>query len=228
MKDKEKLRVLIPTTRDPVEVMLLTEEDPAIGRCVACIGGTTETADIAAAYHAFVVRPTGAIERLFGHSCYRLDVSGRIDAGSSWQLGVLIAHALHAEGRLAQEKDAADGVVWATGSVRPVDLTVGGVSHVPEKLANSIDRLKQEDRAGRRVWLVCPAQNAESLAADMLAYLRAHGIETIALSDAQFLSEPLGIALSKPARPASGQQTDGLVQAETKPTASKKRTYLAV
>src|SRR3954471_9713505 len=109
-----KLRVLIPTTNGPVEVLLLTEEDPAIGRSVACIGGTTETADIAAAYHAFVARPTGVIERLFGHSCYRLDMSGRIDAGSSWQLGVLIAHALHAADRLAQEGDAAAGVVWAT------------------------------------------------------------------------------------------------------------------
>ena len=78
-----KIRVLIATTNGPVEVQLLTEEDAAIGRCVACIGGTTETADIASAYHAFVVRPTGIIEGRFGHSCYRLDVSGRIDAGSS-------------------------------------------------------------------------------------------------------------------------------------------------
>src|SRR3954452_684240 len=130
----EKFRVVIATTSGPVQVLLLTEEDSAIGRCVACIGGTTETANIAAAYHDFVVRPTGVIERLFGHSCYRLDVSGRIDAGSSWQLGVLAAHALHAAGRLAQENEPADGVVWASGSVRSVDLTVGGVHHVSEKL----------------------------------------------------------------------------------------------
>src|SRR5262249_20243071 len=106
--DAGKFRVLIPTTRGPVEVLLLTEEDPAIGRCVACIGGTTETADIASAYHAFVVRPTGLIESRFGHSCYRLDVSGRIDAGSSWQLAVLAAHALYAAGRVrAREGNAA-------------------------------------------------------------------------------------------------------------------------
>ena len=93
-----KLRILIATTNGPVEIQLLTEEDAAIGRSVACIGGTTETADIASAYHAFVVRPTGVIEARFGHSCYRLDVSARIDAGSSWQLGVLAAHALLAAG----------------------------------------------------------------------------------------------------------------------------------
>src|SRR5262245_44583635 len=185
MKDKEKLRVLIPTTNGPVEVLLLTEEDPAIGRCVACIGGTTETADIAAAYHAFVVRPTGVIERLFGHPCYRLDVSGRIDAGSSWQLGVLLAHALHAVGRLAQENDKADGVVWVSGSVRPVDLTVGAVSHILEKLAKSADRLKREALAGRPVWLAIPVENVADVPADAMADLEVHGAQLIALSTVQ-------------------------------------------
>src|ERR1700749_389752 len=155
-----KLRVLIATTNGPVEVQLLTEEDAAIGRCVACIGGTTETADIASAYHAFVVRPTGIIEGRFGHSCCRLAVSGRIDAGSSWQLGVLAAHALLAAGRLAQENDVAAGILWATGSVRPVGLTVGGVTHVPEKIVNSLDRLKQELKGAPPVLLAVPAANA--------------------------------------------------------------------
>src|SRR5882757_6529186 len=169
--DAKNLRVLIPTTSGPVEVLLLTEEDPAIGRCVACIGGSTEVADIAAAYHAFVVRPTGVVEALFGHPCYRLDVSGRIDAGSSWQLGMLAAHALHAAGRLAEEKDAADGVIWATGSVRAVDLTVGEVSHLAEKLANSINQLKQEAAAGRHVLVAIPEPNAlsEQMQADLAA-----------------------------------------------------------
>jgi hypothetical protein len=82
----EKIRVLIATTNGPVEVLLLTQEDAAIGRSVACIGGTTDTADIASSYNAFVARPTGIVESLFGHACYRLDVSGPIDtarAGSS-------------------------------------------------------------------------------------------------------------------------------------------------
>jgi adenylate cyclase len=191
-----KLRVLIATTNGPVEVLLLTEEDPAIGRSVACIGGTTETADIAAAYHAFVVRPTGIIESRFGHSCYRLDVSGRIDAGSSWQLGVLAAHGLLAERRLAQESDtSADAVLWATGSVRPVDLTVGAVSHVPEKIANSLARLKQERAAGRRVVLALPAANADELPSDLMSELSALGIEIVALSHVQGLFDALTMKL---------------------------------
>jgi hypothetical protein len=195
--EAEKLRVLIPTTSGPVEVLLLTEEDSAIGRCVACIGGTTETADIAAAYHAFVVRPTGVVESLLGHSCYRLDVSGRIDAGSSWQLGVLAAHALHAAGRLAEEKDAATGVLWATGSVRPVDLTVGAVSHVPEKLAGSMERLKQEAAAGRRLLMAMPEQNASELSAAQKADLAASRVEVLALTHVQSLWDKLELKLSQ-------------------------------
>jgi hypothetical protein len=187
-----KLRVLIATTNGPVEVLLLTEEDAAIGRCVACIGGTTETADIAAAYHAFVVRPTGVIEGRFGHSCYRLDVSGRIDAGSSWQLGVLAAHALLAAGRLAQENDVADGVLWATGSVRPVDLTVGAVSHVPEKLANSLSRLKQERAAGRPVLVALPAGNADEVSPTLATELSGLGIELVTLPHVRHRVEPGG------------------------------------
>ena len=187
-----KIRVLIATTNGPVEVQLLTEEDPIIGRSVACIGGTTETADIAAAYHAFVARPTGVIEARYGHSCYRLDVSGRIDAGSSWQLGVLAAHALHAAGRLAQENDVADAVLWATGSVRPVDLTVGSVSHVPEKIENSLARLKQERAAGRAVLLAVPAANATEVPATRARELSDLGIEIITVPRVEVLFDGLG------------------------------------
>jgi hypothetical protein len=190
-----KLRVLIATTNGPVEIQLLTEEDAAIGRCVACVGGTTETADIAAAYHAFVVRPTGVIEARFGHSCYRLDVSARIDAGSSWQLGVLAAHALLAAGRLAQENDVADGILWVTGSVRPVDLTVGAVSHVPEKFANSLDRLKQEFGAERAVLLAIPAANVAEVPPSARQEISELGAELVVLSHAQALFDVLGMKL---------------------------------
>jgi hypothetical protein len=193
----KKLRVLIPTTNGTVEILLLREEDPVIGRSVVCIGGTTETADIAAAYNAFVVRPTGVIESLFGHPCFRLDVSGRIDAGSSWQLGVLAAHALNAAGRLAEENEAAAGIVWATGSVRPVDLTVGAVSHVPEKVASSLERLKQEAAAGRHVLVAMPDVNAEQLALEQKADLAAQGIELVALSHVQPLFDSLSLPRSE-------------------------------
>jgi formylglycine-generating enzyme required for sulfatase activity len=190
------VRVLIATTTGPVELLLLTEEDAAIGRSVACIGGTTETADIDPAYHSFVARPTGIVERLFGHGCYRIDVSGRIDAGSSWQLAVLAGHALAAAGRLAQEGDTADSILWATGSVRPVDLTVGAVGHVPEKFARSLDRLTEEAGAGRRVIVVIPAANAVDVGAELRAELDAHGIEILEVDAVQPLWNRLALSPS--------------------------------
>jgi hypothetical protein len=216
-----KLRVMIATTNGPVEIQLLTEEDAAIGRCVACIGGTTETADIASAYHAFVVRPTGVIEGRFGHSCYRLDVSARIDAGSSWQLGVLAAHALLAAGRLAQENDVADGILWVTGSVRPVDLTVGAVSHVPEKLANSLDRLKQERNAERPVLLAVPAANEAEVSPSARQEISELGAELVVVSHAQALFDVLGMKLpgaaSKALVPASSALAVPQEAVSTKP-----------
>jgi formylglycine-generating enzyme required for sulfatase activity len=168
-----KLRVLIPTTRGPVEILLLTEEDRSVGRSVACIGGTTRLADIDSDYQAFVARPSGIIERLFGEPCYRMDLSHPIDAGDSWQLGVLVAHALHSERRLAQEGEEADGIVWATGSVRAVDLTVGAVAHLNEKLQQSFSRLESEAEVGRKVLAIIPARNAADFPADYRAKLSA-------------------------------------------------------
>jgi hypothetical protein len=188
-----KTRVLIATTNGPVEILLLTEEDARIGRSVACIGGTTDTADIDASYHAFVARPTGLVARLFGHPCFRIDLSARIDAGSSWQLGVLTAHALHAAGRLAQERDIAGSVVWATGVVRSVDLTVRAVSHLEEKLARSLDRLKSEAGAGRPVVVAVPSANAAELSADMRAALTAQGIEIVEIAQVQSLWDRLSL-----------------------------------
>lgn len=201
ISEGEKLRVLIPTTAGAVEVLRLTEEDPVIARSVACIGGTTETADIDPAYHAFVARPTGVVERLFGHPCYRLDVSGRIDAGSSWQLGVLAAHALYAAGRLAQENEPAAGVLWATGTVRAVDLTVGAVSHVPEKLAASRERLERDLQSGARVLLALPAANASSLSSGFEGGLDTLGARPLKVATVAEVWEALG--LKGPVAPGS-------------------------
>jgi hypothetical protein len=222
-----KLRVLIATTNGPVEIQLLTEEDAAIGRCVACIGGTTEMADIASAYHAFVVRPTGVIEGRFGHSCYRLDVSARIDAGSSWQLGVLAAHALLAAGRLAQENDVADGILWVTGSVRPVDLTVGAVSHVPEKLANSLDRFKQELNAERPVLLAVPAANVAEVSPSARQEISELGAELVVVSHVQALFDVLGMKLPGVASKASVPALSALAVPQEAASAKRPRRMYA-
>ncbi|HJP53297.1 MAG TPA: hypothetical protein QF556_01070, partial [Rhodospirillales bacterium] len=87
------VRVYIATTQGPSEVQRIAEEDPKV-RSVVCLDGTSEALPISAAYDAFVRKPTGVIEKNFGHSVYRLDVSERISDGKSWQLGFFAAHAL--------------------------------------------------------------------------------------------------------------------------------------
>lgn len=194
----DKTRVLIPTTNGTVEILLLTEEDPIIGRSVACIGGTTTTAHIGADYHAFVAKPTGIVERLFGHNTYRLDFSGPVDAGSSWQLGVLIAHALHARGQLAQEHDNASKIIWATGAVRPVDGAVTSVGHVADKIENSLEELAALAISSRSVTMLLPHANRHDVTPAAKAVLDASGITLLPIGNLDLLSK---IALPLPAEP---------------------------
>jgi len=129
-----KIRVYIPTTDGPVAVERITREPAA--QSAVCVKRTTRVLPISAAYDAFVRAPSGVIEREFGpfeSGAFRLDVSGPIGDGESWQLGVFLAHALAVDGRLAGHEEACDHAVWATGAVDS-DLCINAVSHVPEKI----------------------------------------------------------------------------------------------
>src|SRR2546421_12816161 len=99
-RSRSLVRVLVPTTVGVVEVERLIEEQ--IDRSVICVGASTlHNPRLDKAYTDFIGAGTGVIERLFGHASFRLEVSQEIDHGSSWQLGVFMAHALHDAGRLA-------------------------------------------------------------------------------------------------------------------------------
>ena len=124
------IRVFILTTDGPVEIQRITEEDPGV-KSVICLDGKAIAVPVSPAYEAFVRSPTGVIESCFGHPAYRLDVSGRISEGLSWQFGVFLAHALHKVGRL--DGSAADVAVLTTGEIDR-DLNVLSVDAVAEKL----------------------------------------------------------------------------------------------
>lgn len=221
-----KARVLIPTTTGPVEVLRLTEEDAAIDRSVACVDGTTETADIDRAYHAFVTSPTGIIERLYGHRCYRLDVSGRIDAGSSWQLGVLVAHALHAAGRLAREGEPADFVILATGAVRAVDLTVREVTYVSKKIELGLDALKVERGSGTLL-VVVPAANLSDVNNDLRSRMLAAGITITGVDQLDDLAAQLGLRLHAREATLTSSQTNSASQINRMAWGSSRLVMLA-
>jgi len=153
----KRIRVLIATTEGPSEVQQITAEDPEI-RSVICLDGTSEALPISADYESFVRKPTGVIERLYGHSSYQTDVSHAISGGRSWQLGALVAHDLFASGRLATKGMAADEVLWVTGEVRH-NLDVVGVDHAREKLQESAGQLRAVLADGARVTLLLPQAN---------------------------------------------------------------------
>jgi hypothetical protein len=71
--------------------------------------------------------------------------------GFSWQLGVFLAHALEASGRLAKKDDEAGTVILTTGEVGRGALQVNGVGYVDRKIEKAFDRLRREAAAGRRV-----------------------------------------------------------------------------
>ena len=64
-----------------------------------------------------------------------------------------------------------------------------------EKVANSLDRLKQERAAGRRVLLALPAANATEIPPTLASEMSALGIEVVALTHVQALFEILAMQL---------------------------------
>jgi hypothetical protein len=142
----KQIRVYIPTTEGPSEVLSLIKEDPDI-HSVVCLNRKANALPISSAYNIFVRRPTGVIERDFGHAAFRLDVSAPITNGSSWQLGAYVAHALAAEGSLATSRDNADKVIWLSGEVDG-ELKIHPVTGITEKLKmskNLLDTLHESN-----------------------------------------------------------------------------------
>jgi hypothetical protein len=193
MKARFRTRVLIATTEGPVEVESLIAEDAVLARSVICVGGSTETAGIDREYHAFVDRGTGLIARLYGHDRFRLDVSGRVDAGSSWQLGVFIAHALHATGRLAHKGEEAGTVVLATGRVQPLDEAVLEVGHVDHKLRRALERLQADAANKSDIFVAWPKANGSDVGEESRAELRNLGAKVIEIDSLVALREALGL-----------------------------------
>ncbi len=97
--------IVIPTTRDAVELVSITEEIPDIAS-VLCLKNSFQALPVSPAYDAFIRRPTGIIQKLFGDKSYRTDLSAPITQGQSWQLGVAIGHLVHHHQALSATEDA--------------------------------------------------------------------------------------------------------------------------
>ena len=159
-----RVRVYIATTEGPVLVQRLAAEEGLAEAALSavCLNGTTTRLPITGAYTYFV---RDHVRGLSGHDAYRLDLDRRIDGGSSWTLGVWIAHLLLSEGRLAMRGDDAGTAIFATGEVAFATdagrrAEVRSVGHVGEKAMRLAERMREEAAAGRRVLFVVPVGNA--------------------------------------------------------------------
>ena len=150
-----RVRVFIATTEGPVAVQRITAEDPDVPS-VACRDGTTEVLAISRDYTRFVDRGTGLVAALTGHGAYRLDLDRPVDGGRSWQLPVLLAHLLEAEGRLAGPDEPADLALLATGEVDR-NQRVRPVGRIGEKLAAAGDLIARHAEMGPPLSVLLPA-----------------------------------------------------------------------
>ena len=155
-----KVHVFAATTRGPVQIERITREAAPVSQM--CLGRTTSVLPVSPDYDAFVRQPSGVIERALGPfepGGFRLDASDEIGDGRSWQLSVLVAHALDRAGRLAGPGESAGAILWVTGTV-DVDLRVGAVDFVGEKLRATRERFAARAAEGSPpVTLVVPAAN---------------------------------------------------------------------
>jgi len=210
------VRVCFPTTESVVFVDRITAlPSELVSESGMCRTGTAAQEAASRGYHAFVRSPTGCIHRLFGHDRFRMDVSGRTDSGPSWELAVLMAHAAQAAGRLAGPEGAgpdrggpgagaAAGVLLcATGAVGPLDLGVGEVGHVGQKVALARPVLAAARAQGLRVVLAVPPGNAADLPPAERQALAAAGVEIVTPASAHDLAAAAGLPLPRLAEAAS-------------------------
>ena len=154
-----RIFVYIATTQGLVTVQQVAEEEDNV-QSVVCLNGTVESLPISPRYHEFVKKGTGLIHADFGHGAWRVDVSDRIDQGSSWQLGLYLAHYLRHIDFLGTDAEPAEGdvVLWATGVVKR-NKSVAEVAAVEAKLLRSQQQLQQWQDQGINVQCFVPAAN---------------------------------------------------------------------
>ena len=139
--------VVIPTTNNLVGISDIVVEDPLVSS-VICENNSLESLPISNIYASFVKIPTGIIEKITGHSSYRIDITNRIEQGDSWQLAIAIAHIFHDNNFLSFSTNEnlinnnKHTIIWASGTINS-NLDVKAISYLDQKIKNSINFFKQ-------------------------------------------------------------------------------------
>ena len=139
--------VVIPTTNNLVGISDITYEDPLVSS-VICENNNLEALPISPQYNSFVKSPTGIIEKITGHSSYRIDITDKIEQGDSWQLGVAIAHIFHKKNLINFSKNQnlisndEDTIIWASGIINS-NLDIKKIDYLEKKIENSVAFFKE-------------------------------------------------------------------------------------
>ena len=196
-----RVRVFIATTEGPVAVQRITAEDPDVPS-VACRDGTTEVLAISRDYTRFVDRGTGLVAALTGHGAYRLDLDRPVDGGRSWQLPVLLAHLLEAEGRLAGPDEPADLALLATGEVDR-NQRVRPVGRIGEKLAAAGDLIARHAEMEPPLSVLLPAADRTP---DLEARLPDGGASAVRILAWERIKSLAALEEEHAERPSQGRQ----------------------
>jgi hypothetical protein len=161
----KKYTVIIPTTNDVVGINDIVKEDPLVSS-VICENNNLEALPISPSYNSFVKSPTGIIDKLVGHSSFRIDITKPIHNGKSWQLGIAIAHIFSKhdilnfsnENQLLTKKTGE--IIWASGTINS-NLEIKKINYLDQKIDNSMNFLKNCTENGIRTNIILSIQNKD-------------------------------------------------------------------
>lgn len=141
--------VVIATTEEPVGVTLFVH-DPALsqGSMIAIRDDDDAGIQRLGQFGPFVDRRARRVLESFGlppmPGPMIMEVEADIEAGTSWQLGTLVAMLLKARGQFEPDPTKAERVLYCTGEVANSSGLIRAVQEVPKKLALSRERIARD------------------------------------------------------------------------------------
>ena len=159
--------VVIPTTDYLVGISDIVIEDPLVSS-VICENNNLEALPISNKYSSFVKSPTGIIEKITGKSSYRIDITKKIEQGTSWQLSIAIAHILNHLDFLDFSKDKKlspvknTTIIWASGIINS-NYDVKYIGHLSEKVKKSLSYFKTYMEMNIDIHIVLSTENEDEL-----------------------------------------------------------------
>ena len=180
-----RVHVFVATTGGPVRIESIVTHPPSEATppvtSMALVRGEG-AASFSTEYRHFidVMRP-----RLRHNGYFIASVESDIPRGSSWQLGLLLAHEIQAEGALTLASDSIgnqDWVILVTGGVTD-KLGITSVRKISEKFENARDRLDCWLDVAGQVLAVVPAENDSDVPRQFRTYCRNGNCLTLVASD---------------------------------------------